>query len=159
MKKRRMGCRWITPGAAALALVFGLLMNFACKSNDLQEGLSAKFSTSKPEYGQGEAIRLQLRLGNDNEEPMTLTFASSQIYDFWVHDPAGNEVWRWSASRMFAAVITHVDIMPGGAIDYAENWEQLSDGGAIVPPGTYTIHAGIVIADQPRIEPVSVVIR
>jgi len=122
MKKERTGCRRIHPGAAAVALIFGLVMNLACKSNRFPEGLSAKFQTNKTEYGRGEAIRLQLSLGNDNEDPMTLTFASSQIYDFWAQDPAGNEVWRWSASRVFAAVITHVDIMPGATIEYVATW-------------------------------------
>lgn len=159
MKKERRGRMRIHSGLAVVALLFGLAMHLACKSDDLPEGLSANFSTNKAEYGQGEAIRLQLRLRNDNEDPLTLTFASSQKYDFWVLDPAGNEVWRWSASRVFLAVITHVDIMPGAKIEYAETWYQLNDDGAAVPPGAYTLHAGIVIADAPRIDPVTIAIR
>jgi hypothetical protein len=159
MKKEGMG-RWrIHPRVAVVALIFGLAMNLACRSNDLQEGLSAKFSTNKAEYGQGEAIQLQLLLRNDSEDPLTLTFASSQKYDFWVLDSGGNEVWRWSASRVFLAVITEVGTMPGATIAYAESWGQLNNDGAAVPPGPYTLHAGIVIADAPRIDPVTIVIR
>ena len=142
-----------------IVLLAGLAINPACKSNDLLGEVSAKFSTDKAEYGQGETILLQLRLGNNGEDAITLTFASSQIYDFWVRDSGGSEVWRWSASRVFAAVITHVAIMPGAMVEYSDSWNQLNDGGAAVPPGTYTIHAGIVIAGAPRIDPVTIIIR
>ena len=159
MKKERRGRMRIHSGLAMVALIFGLTMIFACRSNDLQDGLSAEFSANKAEYNQGEAIQLQLSLGNDNEDPMTLTFASTQKYDFWVLDANGDEVWRWSASRVFAAVITHVDILPGATIEYSETWDQLNDDGIAVPPGSYSIHAGIVIAEAPRIDPVTITIR
>ncbi len=155
----RRGRLQIHPRVAVVALIFVLAMNFACRSNDLQDGFYARFLTDKAEYKQGEAIQLQLLLRNENKDPMTLTFASSQKYDFWVQDPGGNEVWRWSASRVFLAVITHVDIMPGATIEFAETWDPLNDEGTAVPPGSYTIHAGILIADAPRIDPVTVAIR
>ena len=146
-------------GVAMIILLAGLAMNFACNSHDLPDGLFAKFTTNKAEYGRGESILLRLCLGNEDEEPITLTFASSQIYDFWVQDSGGKEVWRWSASRVFLAVITHVAIMPGATVEYADSWVQLNNGGAAVPPGAYTIHAGIVIAGAPRVDPVTIAIR
>jgi hypothetical protein len=159
MTKKGMNCQRIHPGAAAVIMIVGLALSPACRSKSFQEGLSAEFSTNKAEYGQGEAIRLQLSLGNGNVDPMTLTFASSQIYDFWVQGPGGKEVWRWSASRVFLTVITHVDIMPKATIEYSETWDQLHNDGMAVPPGVYKIHAGIVIADAPRVDPVTIVIH
>lgn len=159
MKKRGTDCRRSHPRAAEVALILGLMLNFACKADNLQGELAAELSADKAEYQRGEAIRLQLLLRNDSEDPLTLTFASSQKYDFWVLDAAGDEVWRWSYSRLFLAVITHVDIMPGATIEFAETWDQLNNDGAAVPPGTYSIHAGIVIADPPRVDPVTIAIR
>ena len=143
----------IHAGVAMIVLLAGLAINPGCKSIDLQGEVSAKFSTDKAEYGQGETILLQLRLGNEDDDPVTLTFASSQIYDFWVRDSGGSEVWRWSASRVFAAVITNVAIMPGATVEYTDSWDQLNNHGAAVPAGAYTIHAGIVIAGAPADRP------
>ncbi len=159
MKRERKGRKRVQSGCALAALILALTMSFSCKSNDLPQGLSAKFSTNKAEYGQGEAIHLQLLLRNESGDPMTLTFASSQKYDFWVRNANGGEVWRWSDSRVFLAVITHVDILPGATIQLAETWDQLTLGETAVPPGTYTIHAGIVIGDAPGIDPVTITIR
>lgn len=158
MKNGRMGWRRVLP-LAAFVLAAGLAMNVACKSESLLQGCSATLSADKAEYAKGEPVRLQLTLVNDEDDLVTLTFSSSQIYDFWAQDAAGSEVWRWSDSRVFAAVITHVDLMPGASAVYAEIWDQLKGDKAAVPAGTYTIHARVLIADPPEIDPVTITIR
>lgn len=145
--------------AAAFVLAAGLALNVACKSESLLQGCSATLSADKAEYAKGEPVRLRLTLANDEEDLITLTFSSSQIYDFWVLDAAGSEVWRWSASRVFATVITHVDLMPGAVAAYSEIWDQLDLAKVEVREGTYTVHARVLIADPPEIDPVTILIR
>lgn len=145
--------------ATAFALAVGLAASAACKSESLLAGCSAVLSADKAAYAKGEPIRLQLALVNDEEDLVTLTFASSQIYDFWVLDAAGSEVWRWSNSRVFAAVVTYIDLMPGASAVYTEIWDQLSNDKLAVPAGAYTIHARVMIADPPSIDPVTISIQ
>ncbi len=159
MKYGRRGWRRYFSLASAIALAVGLAAHAACKSESLLQGCSATLSTDKAEYSKGEPIRLQLTLAHDEENLVTLTFGSSQIYDFWILDAAGSEVWRWSDSRVFAAVVTYIDLMPGASAVYTEMWDQLSNDKLAVPAGTYTIHARVLIADPPGIEPITITIQ
>ncbi len=159
MINRRTSWRRILPLAAAFALAVGLTAHVACKSESLLKGCSAVLAVDKAAYAKGEPVRLQLTLVNDEEDLVTLTFASSQIYDFWILDAGGSEVWRWSSSRVFATVITHIDLLPGAAAAYSEIWDQLNGDKAAVEAGTYTVHAAVAIADPPEIDPVTISIQ
>jgi hypothetical protein len=54
---------------------------------------------------QGELIaRIVFR--NTHDEPLRLTFPTSQIFELQIHDASGYPVWRWSEGRAFLQMIT-----------------------------------------------------
>ena len=72
----------------------------------------------------GPTVNLALRVENDSDKRIELTFASGQTHDFVVLDEAGTEVWRWSADRMFTQAMQNKLVPARDTITYSERWEH-----------------------------------
>jgi hypothetical protein len=67
--------------------------------------------------------------------PVELTFRSGQRADVAVTDTeSGEEVWRWSAGRMFTQVISTVELASGETLDRTVTWDD-------PPAGSYEAEA------------------
>ena len=77
-----------------------------------EPAFGASLSTNKPAYGAGEPIRITFEVFNRTPTAVRLKFASAQRFDFVIANAAGNEVWRWSAGRMFATVMGQETLGP-----------------------------------------------
>ena len=53
-----------------------------------------------------DSVQLTLHVTNPTRNPIPLEFGSAQRFDFMVLSAAGAEVWRWSADRAFAQVVS-----------------------------------------------------
>lgn len=69
-----------------------------------------------------DTVFFDLVVANAGEAPMTLSFATSQRYDFRVLDETGTEVWRWSADRVFGQALSEESVPAGGVLEYHEMW-------------------------------------
>lgn len=76
----------------------------------------------------GDAVGLDLAVANADTVAVRVTFSSSQRYDFAVLDEAGDEVWRWSAERMFTQAITEEVVPAGAVLEYHEEWPDAVAG-------------------------------
>jgi hypothetical protein len=90
----------------------------------------------------GDTVSFDLSVANGGDAPVTLTFATSQRYDFVVVDASGTEVWRWSADRMFTQAISESTVPPGGVVEYHERWRTAA-------PGAYRVEGRLVSTDHP----------
>lgn len=88
-------------------------------------------------YGGGETITLVVTLRNRADGPRTLTLPTSQTHDCLVYDGNHKEVWRYSAGRIFAQVITELTLAPGESRTFTVTWKQIDAQGRPVPPGDY----------------------
>ncbi|MEX0873599.1 MAG: BsuPI-related putative proteinase inhibitor [Actinomycetota bacterium] len=110
---------------AALVALFALAA--ACSSSEVTGnrrvvgGVSMSFSVAPARVEVGTAIRFTLRLTNATGKGEKLTFPTGQHYDFWVQE-GGEEVWRWSADRVFTQEITNDEIEPQGTLVLTETW-------------------------------------
>ncbi|GFP32875.1 hypothetical protein HKBW3S42_01180, partial [Candidatus Hakubella thermalkaliphila] len=99
-----------------VVIVSGLVLVISCAAgqNNIPEDIrvdtlssgnfEATFSID-PYVTSGGEIRLALEVKNIGDEEDTIIFNSAQMYDFWVIDAQGQELWRWSADKAFAQVI------------------------------------------------------
>ena len=55
-------------------------------------------------------IRMTMVVANATCDPVTLTFPSSQEFDFEIRDAAGRIVWQWSSGHAFLPVIHTVTL-------------------------------------------------
>ncbi|MBI2876831.1 MAG: hypothetical protein HYY20_08120 [Candidatus Tectomicrobia bacterium] len=106
--------------------------------------LRTVLTTDKATYAPGEPITFALRLINETAEPIRLSFTTAQRFDLVVQDPAGREVWRWSAGRFFAQALGEETLQPSGGDLLFQ--ATLPKG---LPPGTYTVHGTIPAQEHP----------
>jgi len=95
--------------------------------------------TDKGVYRRGENVKISLVKTNITNDEITLRYRTSQIIEIVVRNAAGNVVWRFSQGRNFAQFTRLVTIFPGGTQVINETWNQTSNTGTRVLPGTYTI--------------------
>jgi len=90
----------------------------------------------------GDTVSFDLTVANAGDTSVTLSFATSQRYDFVVLDASGAEAWRWSADRMFAQALSEEAVSAGGVLEYHETWQASL-------PGVYRVEARLESTDHP----------
>ncbi len=91
------------------------------------------------EFRGGETVTLVVTLRNRADAPRTLTLPTSQTHDCLVYDGNHKEVWRYSAGRMFAQMITEMTLAPGESRAFTVTWKQIDAQGRPLPPGDYEV--------------------
>ena len=91
------------------------------------------------DFGRIEPVTLVLTVRNRADEPRSLTLPSSQTHDFAVSAGAGDEVWRWSAGRMFAQMLTEVTLAAGESRTFSETWDQVCSDDRPAAVGPYRL--------------------
>ena len=95
--------------------------------------LSLELLANKSSCGINEEVRISLALHNLGNESTTLVFPSTKVADFEVLDESGKQIYLWSSGKVFAQVITRIEILPG------ERIELLNESCSIDKKGNYTI--------------------
>ena len=108
-------------------------------------------STDKTTYVPGKVITITLTVTNKGSSSLKLAFPSAQQYDF-VITMGGEEIWRWSHDKMFAAVLTEVTLAPSESVVYQEKWPQKDNQGKPVSPGRYQA-IGVLKAHPESVSP------
>jgi hypothetical protein len=105
-------------------------------------------ASDQPSYPVGTAATFTIAVDNPTDAPVSVTFSSSQLYDIAVSD-GQREVWRWSADRMFAQVLSDRTFPPGVTLLGRERWDWRDATGAPLPPGSYRV-VGTLATSPPR---------
>jgi hypothetical protein len=87
-------------------------------------------------------VRWSFTVENRGAEPQTLRFASGQRGDVLL-EAGGEERYRWSSGRLFAAVLSERTLPPG------DEWSFALDDVLAVEPGTYSLTA--TVTAEPRL--------
>ena len=107
---------------------------WAVESSPPTQGFGAGLATDSPVYRPGQPILITFEVFNHTSVPVRLDFNSGQRYDFVIEDNGGNEIWRWSAGKMFTMAMGQEELGPGNSrliyeIEYA----------ARLKPGQYKV--------------------
>lgn len=68
----------------------------------------------------GGALTMSLNIQNNTDKTVTLNHTSGQKYDFKLFDAAGNNVYTWSADKMFIAALTTTELKPGEKFEFSD---------------------------------------
>lgn len=110
--------------------------------NHPEEAISVNVKTDKKEYIVGATVKMTLEISNNCVNPVELTFASAQRYDFIVL--RGNEdVWRWSKDKRFAMVLDFMSLKSCEKRTYVETWKVKA-----ATPGEYKV-VGVITSRPP----------
>jgi len=101
-------------------------------------GILTVLTTDKNNYSLGDPVRITLSMQNISFRPVTLTYPTTQRYDFIVNGVDGI-AWQWSAEKYFAQVVEQKTLWPGQGLSYTETWGQKNNQGRPVSSGYYRI--------------------
>ena len=101
-------------------------------------------------FSSGENVSLTLVLFNCGDTSRTRGYSSGQMYDFVVHDEAGQVIWHWSHGFVFTQLLTDRTFEPGEMFVHRTIWQQDTDDrpllfpdlfkeGDLVAPGIYEL--------------------
>ena len=86
-----------------------------------------------------DTTNLRLIVMNQSRDTVTISFASTQEYDFVVYDSATHtKVWQWSDGKGFGEMITHLRLAPGESKVYGAKWPHGSRTGVYLVEGRLT---------------------
>ena len=85
------------------------------------------------------AVEFEFTVNNTGDGPVELQFRSGKVADVAVLDD-GEEVWRWSAGRMFTQALQSRTLAPGESVSHQFTWDDPQSG-------TYTAR-GTLEADK-----------
>jgi hypothetical protein len=69
---------------------------------------------------QDGSIRMSLTIRNQTDAPILISHTSGQKFDFKLFDTKGNNVYTWSADKMFIAALTETGIGAGEEIAFSD---------------------------------------
>ena len=100
--------------------------------------LTVEVDLNERGYALLEPVVMSLKVTNNKEEDLALTFPTSQRYDVIVRK--GQEtVWVWSEGRMFAQAIGRETLGAGETFSYEVTWDQSGLENVRPPLGAYTV--------------------
>ena len=81
---------------------------------------SAAQVTSSARLGKDGSLTMSLTIRNNTDKAVVLSHTSGQKYDFKLFDAEGNNVYTWSADKMFMALVSETEIGPGQEIIFSD---------------------------------------
>ena len=94
---------------------------------------------------QGADIAFTFRITNNAKKKLELLFPTGQRYDLTIVDSNGEEVWRWSAGRMFTQVLQNRVVAAFDTLTFEMKWKApTTSAGA-----SYTAVAALLSQNHP----------
>jgi uncharacterized protein YxeA len=105
------------------------------------DNISVFVKTDKQYYKLGEPVKITFVVKNNGNAPVKLKFNNAQMYDFSIVNYGGGKlVYKWSKGKMFAQVITYLEIPANGQKEFNFTWNQKSNTGVSVTVGGYMVN-------------------
>ncbi len=103
-----------------------------------------------PRVTTGEPVPITLRATNAGAGPLELYLMGRSVtFDITVADSAGTVVWRRLEGETVPAILQVRILAPGDSLQLDHAWNQHTNRGRPVEPGTYTVTAAILTDGQP----------
>ena len=91
-------------------------------------------------------MRARLTIRNDTNFPLRLNFPSGQRFDLAIRDSNGQDIYRWSATRLFTQEMGTLELSPGEKTFSAEI-PLGQQAGRPLPQGRYVAEAWLTTAE------------
>ena len=112
------------------------------------EGIRLTLRADKPEYDLGEPVTLTFEVKNVSDVSRTFEFSSACQNDSLVHQ-ADELVWSVSHDLACAQILTSIMLEPGETWASSDIWDQRSNKGEPVGPGTFDATARLTQIGTP----------
>ena len=115
------------------------------------EGDSLRVTLDLPtEVPVGTPVPITLRVENATDRTLTLYLTGRDIaFDLVVEDASGTVVWRRLHEQVVAAILRVEILEAGDALVLEDTWDQRSNDGEAVGPGTYLVRGEVLTETDP----------
>jgi hypothetical protein len=86
----------------------------------------------------GRDLVFTFRVTNPSERKLEVDFLNGKTHDLAVVDPAGREVWRWSAGQLFTQSVRNTPLDARETVTYTGRWHRPVGRGSFVAVGDLT---------------------
>ncbi|MQA89082.1 MAG: hypothetical protein GEU90_02425 [Gemmatimonas sp.] len=98
----------------------------------------------------GQPVAMTLMLENQGEEEVEIGLGGQPIaFDFIVRDTQGREVWSRLEGVPIESILQLRTIGPGEVMEFTDVWDQRTNSGLPVEPGTYEVSGVLPVVDEP----------
>jgi len=115
--------------ASAVAFARGTTGHKSTLAASSSEKRAKSELTSRFSVKAGGSVDFQLEVRNNTNRMIELRFPNGKTHDFYVRDAGGNEVWRWSKSRMFTQGLQNKLVKSKDVAVFTEGWDPASHHG------------------------------
>ena len=96
-------------------------------------------TTNKARYAQGETVYITFRKRNISDNTQVLRYPSDELFDFYISDRNGIEVYRLSRNVVDSGIPHEIVLTPGQAETTDFQWNQVTNTGQWVAPQQLTL--------------------
>lgn len=111
-------------------------LNYVWKEID---GFRYILATNEKNYYPGQKVKITFRKRNIQDKTVRLKYPSGQLFDFYISNEKGNEIWRWSDTQYFTQAKREITLPPGKEETVEIVWDQTNKRGRLVNPQTLTL--------------------
>ena len=98
----------------------------------------------------GDSVPITLRAINEGAGLLELYLTGRSVtFDVTVADSTGRVVWRRLEGETVPAILQVRILASGDSLQLEHAWDQRSNGGQAVEPGTYTVTGAIITDGRP----------
>ncbi len=126
---------------AAIATVTSLGTVSPAKVELSKGAIKYTLSVDKAVYAPDERILITFTIENTTAQDIKFEYVNTQVWDFIVRGPKGEEVAKWSLGRPFLPVTAPIPLAAKQRIVAQTQWRQLDQQDDAVDPGRYEIAA------------------
>lgn len=96
-------------------------------------------TTDKKQYARGESVNITFRKRNISDNTIVLRYPSAELFDFYISDSNGQEIYRFSDNIVDTSLPMEVVMAPGQAETREFEWNQVSSLGQWVESQRLTL--------------------
>ncbi len=108
--------------ASAVAFARGTTQHKPTLAESTSSHESTTALTSRFTVNSSHGVEFALDVRNNTKKMVELRFPSGKTHDFIVKNASGQEVWRWSKSRMFTQGLQNKLVKAKDAAVFVEEW-------------------------------------
>ena len=108
----------------------------------------------------GAPVPIAIRVKNETAAPLDLYLRGRDVaFDIIVADSTGDLVWRKLEGEVTQAILQLRTLAPGEVMELSHTWDQKSQRGSPVPPGSYTVRGSVLTDGRTTLESPAATLR
>jgi hypothetical protein len=98
----------------------------------------------------GEGVLMRMVLLNRGTDTVAVELGGNPTAFDFIVTADGHQVWHRLEGVAIEDILLVRSLAPGDSLEFADTWNQRTDRGGVVEPGTYQVHGTLPAIEPPR---------